>query len=127
MVLLGLLEGTLTIDPGDLRDFSDYDDELFVRLTKTKYNRNLLVYTGDNIRWLNSYLYLSFHDYLLHTILVNRDHGVPESDTIYSFMDVLDLYDEITFDALKKASYRLRKERNMSTFRCAGSRQVRCA
>lgn len=127
MVLRGLLEGTLSADPENISHLADYDSHVMVQLTRTKYNRNLLVYTADGIRWFNSYLYHSFHDFLLQRILINMEHGIPEKESIYATMEELNLYDLITFEALKKASYRLRKVRKIPNFSCGDRQQAQGA
>ena len=40
-----------------------------------------------------------------------------EKDVIYDFMQELDIQDDITFDALKKAQLRLRKRKKIPGFR----------
>jgi hypothetical protein len=56
-------------------------------------------------------------------ILWNEPRGVSEKDTILTFMEVINVTeDDISFDALKKSSYRLRKSRNLALFRLASSK-----
>jgi len=122
-VLAGLLTGKLKAGPhGDPDDLPGiYDAELITRVTVTQYNRNLFFYSLDNIRYFNTYLYRNFHETLLHEICANRRHGITEVDTIWQFIDRLKAHDLISFDAIKKASYRLRKAKNLPIFRCANS------
>ena len=67
--------------------------------------------------YFNSYLHLSFHECLLTIILTNQQHGISEVDTINIFLASIGAEDDISFDAVKKASYRLRKKRDLPNFR----------
>jgi hypothetical protein len=102
--------------------FSDHDTEhlddvITVLLNKSRVGRFQIMITSDRLRFFNSFLFKSFHDLLLIRILVAREFGQNESDVIKQFMHELDIIDDISFDALKKASYRLRKSRNMDLFK----------
>lgn len=125
MVLGALLSGKMTTQHrGSISDAipKEYSSEIICRITPERDARGLLFYTLDNIRFFNTYLYKTFHDDLLYMILLNKEFGIDETTTIYTFMESLGIEDLITFDALKKASYRLRKERNLPVFRIVDSR-----
>lgn len=118
-VLSGLLSGNINPTrqaiPDDLPE--QYDDHLEIQVPIVRFNECRFSYSLDSIRFFNTYIYRHFHEALLLEVLVKKSIGIPESKTIYEWMDRLDLYDTITFDALKKASYRLRKSRNIPHFR----------
>jgi hypothetical protein len=128
MVLSGLLTGKMTFyehEENQNNKLKDYDEELRVKVTLSHYNNQLLFYTKNGIRFFNKYLWRNFHETLLMRILWNEPSGVSEKDTILTFMEVINVTeDDITFDALKKSSYRLRKSRNLALFRLTSSKNV---
>jgi hypothetical protein len=127
MVLSGLLTGKMTFyaQGEDSNKLKDYDEELKIRVTLHHYDNQLLFYTKNGIRFFNKYLWRNFHETLLMRILWNEPRGVSEKDTILTFMEVINVTeDDISFDALKKSSYRLRKSRNLALFRLASSKSA---
>lgn len=127
MVLSGLLTGKMTFyaQREETNKLKDYDEELKIRVTLHHYENQLLFYTKDGIRFFNKYVWRNFHETLLMRILWNEPRGVSEKDTILSFMEVIHITEEdISFDALKKSSYRLRKSRNLALFRLVSSKSA---
>jgi hypothetical protein len=127
MVLSGLLTGKMTFyeQREEGNKLKDYDEELKIRVTLHHYDNQLLFYTKDGIRFFNKYLWRNFHETLLMRILWNEPRGVSEKDTILNFMEVINVTEEdISFDALKKSSYRLRKSRNLALFRLVSSKSA---
>ena len=53
------------------------------------------------------------HEILLQRIAVAEKFNLKETEVIWQFINELDLIDDISFDALKKANYRLRKEKKI--------------
>lgn len=122
LVLGGILTGKLSVAPDEFQAIpSIYDDRLPFLLTVEQVNRNLMFFTIEGVRYFNTYLYRDFHETLLHSIICGKDRGVSEVDTINRWIDHMGIHDMISFDALKKASYRLRKEKKIPIFRCANS------
>lgn len=122
LILSGILTGKLTVPPDEFNSIpSVYDARLPFLLTVEQVNRNLMFFTIEGIRFFNTFLYRDFHEALLQSILIGREIGISEIDTINNWIDNLEIRDMITFDALKKASYRLRKEKKIPVFRCANS------
>lgn len=122
-VLRGLLTGKVQAYPhGAPEEMPEiYDAEIITKLTVQHFNRSLFCYSLDSIRYFNTYLYRDFHETLLNSILIMKKFGVNEVETIWKFIDMLDLHDQISFEALKKASYRLRTAKKIPLFRCANS------
>jgi len=114
----GVLSGKISIPPDTYEKTpSIYDERLPFLFKNEQVERNLLFFTIEGIRYFNTFLYRDFHETLLHYILIRREIGISEVDTINQFIDQLEIRDMITFDALKKGSYRLRKDKNFPIFR----------
>lgn len=95
-----------------------FDDMLHFRIDMWRSKHGIVVMTWDSIRIFDSYLYHSFHDYLLMRILLERiDYNEKECVVIENVMHELDIIDDISFDALKKSSFRLRELRKIPHFR----------
>jgi hypothetical protein len=126
MVLSGLLTGKMTFyaQGEDSNKLKDYDEELKIRVTLHHYDNQLLFYTKNGIRFFNKYLWRNFHETLLMRILCYMSPGeYLKKIAFYIFMDTLNITeDDISFDALKKSSYRLRKSRNLALFRVLGGK-----
>jgi hypothetical protein len=125
IVLSGLLRGKLTYYDQYREDekLKEYDAELLARLTLNHYNRQLLFYTRSGVRFFNKFIWRNFHETLLSWIMLYEPIGVSEKDCILHFMDTLNITeDDISFDAIKKSSYRLRKSRNLPLFRVLGGK-----
>lgn len=99
-------------------DTEHLDDVLPVLLNKSRAGRFQVIITGDRLRWFNSFLHKSFHDYLLQRVLLSRTlAGKSEIEVIYEVINELGIIDDVQFDAVKKAQYRLRKSKNLDLFR----------
>lgn len=119
MTLDALLTGKMTLfDSHQAREdfLSKYSDEIVCRVTPHSSSRELIFFGQVQVVWFNQYLYRYFHDDLLYMILINKQYGITENDTINTFMDSVGIRDLITFDALKKSNYRLRKSKNLPVF-----------
>jgi hypothetical protein len=124
MVMSKLMEGKMTFN-GSGSTNSDaseqYNDHVPISFTITQFKHNKIFVSAQAIRFFNTYLQRNLHEMLVQRILAVRNYGVSEADVIHQFMADLDLLDDISFDALKKGSYRLRSEKNLPIFRLAPS------
>lgn len=87
----------------------DYDDHLEVLINTRRFKHSHIHITEKGIRFFNSFLYRSFHDWLQHRIVFGKTLGCNEKDVIYAMMHELNIEDLVTFDAVKKAAQRVRK------------------
>lgn len=124
MVLAGLLTGKITPQQNQPINYktTPYTEELLCQIPTERLDRSLLFYSDDHIKFFNTLLYKAFHDDLLYIIMTNLANGVEETITIHAFIDSVGIFDLISFDALKKASYRLRKKRNLPVFHIRNSK-----
>jgi hypothetical protein len=124
MVLAGLLTGKVNPQQNQEINYktSPYTEELLCEIPTERMDRSLLFYSDYHIKFFNTLLYKAFHDDLLYIIMTNLANGIEETITIHAFIDSVGIYDMITFDALKKASYRLRKKRNLPVFHIRNSK-----
>ncbi|HQU52010.1 MAG TPA: hypothetical protein PK643_03310 [Saprospiraceae bacterium] len=67
----------------------------------------------------NSFLHQLFHEELLRAIIKAEENNILIADVIHDFMNRYGIEEDedISFDAVKKANYRLRNSRNMVRFR----------
>jgi len=119
-VLSTLLEGKLNND--DYRD--NYTPQLdlyqsMLQFTFDAYRRErfTVIITMKSIRLFDNFLYDDFHDYLLGRIMYERSEGGKEKDVIEQVMHDLNIVEDISYDALKKSSFRLRNLRKIPHFR----------
>jgi len=87
-----------------------YTESLLLRLQKFHYNQQVMFLTPSAIIRINGFLHRCFHDSLNQHIegaYYERESSIKEA--IYGWMSLLEIYDDITFDALKKGNYRFRK------------------
>jgi len=105
-------------EDGYLPDDTYFEDLLHFRIDLWRSRQAIVVITWDAVRMFDSFLYHDFHDYLLTRILIERaDYNEKEKVVIEQVMHELDIVDDISFDALKKSSFRLRKLRKIPHFR----------
>jgi len=119
MTLEALLTGKMTLyDSHEARnDFlRKYPEEILCRVTPHSSSRELIFFGQVQVVWFNQYLYRYFHDDLLYMILINKQYGISESDTINTFIDSIGIRDDISFEAVKKSNYRLRKDKKLPVF-----------
>jgi len=121
-VLSGILTGKIKATQNGPKNIPEvYDDEIIFKIPVLRFRANRLFFPIDGIRYFNTYLYRDFHETLLVHILANKEFGITEVDTIYRWIDMLGIIDDISFDALKKASYRMRKSKDLGVFRSGNS------
>jgi hypothetical protein len=124
MVLAGLLTGKIDPQQNDpiKSETSPYTDEILCQIPAERISSCRLFYSEHHIKFFNTILYKTFHDDLLYIIMTNLANGIEETITIHAFIDSVEIFDLITFEALKKASYRLRKKRNLPVFHIRNSK-----
>lgn len=114
-----LIEGKLsTEDFRDQNDVKNYHKSLLhFKIDLWRSKRSKIIITIECIRLFDNFLYDNFHDYLLNRIMHERNYGGKEKDVIEQVMHELNIVNDISYDALKKSSYRLRKLRKIPHFR----------
>lgn len=94
-----------------------FPDQLEFKIDWWRSKENKIIITMESVRFFDSFLYDDFHDYLLTRIIEGMRAGGKEKFIIEDVMQELDIIDDISFDALKKASFRLRNARKIPHFR----------
>jgi len=96
-----------------------FDDLLKVEIDTWRSKRGHVVLTLEAVKTFDRFLFYQFHDFLLSQIRIQKkEYGIKEMDTINNLIHRLGIEDDIGFDALKKTSYRIRKEREIKAFSC---------
>lgn len=85
-----------------------YSDQLLVIVPRRAWYRNKIYISDFTIRWINAYLMESFKDYVAQRVEWGKEYGISETETLYKIIHEFKMDDVITFDAIKKASYRVR-------------------
>jgi hypothetical protein len=121
LVLGGLLVEKMRVEktPLNPEDLIVYDSTFTFEMNTDYFKSRRWCMTNESIKFFNQYLYKDFHEtLLLNVILSYRNHRIRETDSIRCFLDTLDISeDDISFDAIEKASYRERKARKFEKFR----------
>lgn len=115
-----LLQGKMNLDytrDGYNPQTSQYPDLLAFTTDWWRSNQLKIILTMEAVRFFDAFLYDDFHDFLLRRIMYSREGGGKEKEVIEQVMHELDIVDDISFDALKKSSFRLRNIRNIPHFR----------
>ena len=117
-----ILGGMLTTKVRARKDDQDdlpgkYSDELLIKINPRKFNKGEILISMDGVRYFNNYLHKNLHEILLDRILQGVARKEKEADIIYAFIRELGAEDDVSFDALKKSSYRLRKSKRIPAFR----------
>jgi len=123
-VIAGSLVGKLDIDQfysSDDESPNDgyYDEEVKLIINPRRFQYQRIHISRDTSRFLDGFLHGSFHS---HMQVLIRAH-VPaklfnEKDCIEMMCKLTGIdEDDISFEALKKASYRVRKSKKIGTFR----------
>lgn len=123
-VISGMLVGKLDIDQFYSSDDESprdgyYDEEIQLIINPRRFQYQRIHISRDTSRFLDAFLYGTFHS---HMQVLIRAH-VP--DKVFNEKDCIELMckltgigeDDISFDALKKASYRIRNSKNIGMFR----------
>lgn len=117
LVLGGLLTGFIKTANTDEDVAEKYMGQLRFTINPRRFNHGHIHISPDALKFFCSFLRKNLHEYLLQQILMNMKLGVTETDTIYAFMEEVGISESISFDALKKGSYRLREAKNITNFR----------
>ena len=95
-----------------------YDSALKFKIHYRWSAYNNLFISRQSIVIFNSFLYYLFHEDLLKCILRGERDGIPIKDSIFTFAEMYGIVidEDISFEAIKKASYRLRNVKNITGF-----------
>jgi len=104
----------------------NYTGHVKFAISYRDYHRSRMFLSPQSIVTINKLLYQFFHELLLSEILIGRMYNVQEKETIHRFLEKYDIEVEgdLTFDTVKKASYRLRNSKKIDNFRCPKSQTV---
>lgn len=123
-VIAGTLSGKLEVEmfyssKDPLPQEGYYNDEIKLVINHRRFQYNRIHIDRDTSRYIDSYLHGIFHSHLLLLVRANTQHKLMnELQCINSLCDLIGIgEDDISFDALKKATYRLRIAKNIGTFR----------
>jgi len=98
-----------------------YCDTLRLLITSRHVERSYMCFTDDVIIRFNRFVNHLMHETLNDFIeLRNFQDNKYINDAIHHFMSELDIYDDITFEALKKGNYRFRKNKDLPIFSSNG-------
>jgi hypothetical protein len=118
LILRSLLVGKMKGTPYRHEPSEDvYDSILMLKIPQWQMSRSEIVITQEGMHLANQFLITNFQEYLLTRILEGRKAKKTENKIIYEIINEMGIDDLISFDALKKASYRLRKRKKISDFR----------
>jgi hypothetical protein len=92
---------------------ANYSDRLLIEFPVSHQLRNHIFLTNVNIKKLNNFIHKCFHDSLNQHIEQNCFSGSNIKESIYEYMSLLEIYDDISFETLKKGNYRFRKEKDL--------------
>ena len=116
--LTHLLSGksTLTLRKGS-RLNENYNAHLSFKVNYRRLQAGKLYVDEQNVIAYNNFLHKLMHEVILVRIELNQTKKVNAKASIHEFMEELELYDVISFDALNKANYRLRTEKKIPLYR----------
>jgi hypothetical protein len=115
IIIKGLLGGKVNLQERKWPEVGEiYNDQLFCIVDRDHFNRGYLFLNHRIIRFFNFLLQQQFNETLYHRIKMAKEYNLKEQEIIYSFMSELQLEEDedITFDALKKAAYRMKVKKN---------------
>lgn len=113
-ILVGLLTTKVkAIDYDDEELGDEFSADLLFTINTRRVNEGKIIITEQAVRYFNQYVHRNMHEMLLDRIVCGKKAGVQEKETIYNFIRELGMDELVSFDALKKANYRLRKSREM--------------
>jgi hypothetical protein len=118
LILRSLLQGKLQGEPYRQDPVPEiYDGTIVLVIPQWQATKTKIVITQEGVHLANQFLLSSFQEWMVERVLNAMKHGVTEHDTIYQIINELGIDDLISYDALKKASYRLRMKKKMPAFR----------
>lgn len=115
-VLVGLLTTKMKAANYDNELGEEFSADLNFTINSRRVNEGKIIITEESVKFFNQYVHRNMHEMLLDRVLVGKNAGIEEKETIYQFIREVGLDDLVSFDAMKKASYRLRESRNMAHF-----------
>lgn len=92
-----------------------FQDQLRFKVSVRMQTFNCFYLTRRSISIFNTFLHNLLHETLLYRIRMGVAAGQDEKEIIYDFMRELDIEEDVTFDAVKKANYRLRNAKKIPT------------
>lgn len=117
-VLGGVLTDYLKYKHDAQRKLSDeYSEQLRFKIDAYRFQANQIYFSPPQIRYFNTYVYRRMNFHLLEEVMRNQVHNIPARDTIWTFVNDSQMEGLISFDALLKANYRLRKTQDFPLFR----------
>lgn len=118
LILRSLLVGKLRGNPYRHEPSEEvYDGMLWLQIPKWHITRSKIVITEEGVHLANEFLLCNFHEYLLTRVLEGKKNKRTEHDTIYDIINEMGIDELISYDALKKASYRMRERKKIPSFR----------
>jgi len=123
-VIAGTLSGKLKIEmfyssDDNLPREGYYDDQLQLVINHRRFQYNQIHIDRDTSRFIDSYLHGIFHSHLLLLVrTATKNKLMNEMQCIEVLCELMQIgEDDISFDALKKATWRLRTAKKLPTFR----------
>lgn len=117
-VLAGCLTNALKYNFDKHRKLSKaYSEKLIFAISPKRIQYNMIYFAPPQIRYFNTFVYRQLHHHLLDRVMRGQARGIPEVDIIWEFMYETGIEPYANFEALKKANYRLRKSKNLPSFR----------
>lgn len=94
-------------------DIKKYNAQLTVAVPRRAWHRNKIYFSDFTINWINAWLMKSFKDYIELRVEWGKKYGISETTTLYHIIQNFKMDETITFDAIKKASYRVRHNKGL--------------
>lgn len=118
-ILAGMLTTKVKARSDDKKRLSEskYTEDLQFIINPRRFNHGQIIITEANVRYFNNYLHKNLHEVLLDRILQGVGKGEKEVDIIYGFIAEIGAIDLVSFETLKKSSYRLRNSKKIDPFR----------
>jgi hypothetical protein len=99
-----------------------YSERLEVLITPRLFGESRIHVSVGGTVFFNRFLHKNMHALLLDRIIQGKKHKVQAKETMLSFIDEIGAKDLISFDAIDKASDRLRKSLEIAPFRSLSCR-----
>lgn len=117
-VLRMMLIGKMNMpDRNSYRLNAEYCDELKFYLSSSLIDRGEVTISAQNVVVFNQFLHKLLNELLLDRVLTaKRKYREKEIETIYDFLRQFHVDELLTYDAVKKSNYRLRKVKKLPIF-----------
>ena len=104
-------------DRNEYRLNAEYCDQLQFKLSSRLLSRGEIAISAQNVVVFNQFLHKLLNELLLDRVLfAKRKYNEKEIESIYDFLRQFEIDELLTYDALKKSNYRLRKVRKITLF-----------